>query len=126
MATTVYAQRCAQLKNRHTANSKSKEPCFTTQYNNLWALANLGRLSRHNVIWLGKQINAMSESWHEPDQLEKIEQLRERQARAWKRWEKRIAERAAAKLASGGKRSKKPITPAQESLSPSSIDPWEA
>jgi hypothetical protein len=124
MATTVYAQRCAQMKERFARNLDSKEPNFITQWNYLWGLSNLGRLSRMNCIWLGKQINAMSEAWHEPNQLEMIEQLRERQARAWKRWEKRIAERAAAKLASGGKRTKKePTTPAP--VAPVDIDVWE-
>jgi hypothetical protein len=125
VATTVYAQRCACLKERHERNRDSKEPKFIVQFNNLWALANLGRLSRMNCIWLGKRIHAMVETWTEPDQREMLDRLQERQARAWKRWEKRIAEYAAAKQAGKRGRKQQPITPAQEPPSPS-IDPWEA
>jgi hypothetical protein len=116
------------LKNRFLNNAKSQDPSFLTQYNALWHLANLGRLSRHNVIWLGKQIIRMTEAWGgNSEQQEMIEQLRERQARAWKRWEKRIAERAAAKAASAGKRGKKnqPTTPAPPEPPAPNLDPWE-
>jgi hypothetical protein len=119
VATTVYAQRCNELKNRYTTNSKSKEPSFVTQYNSLWHLANLGRLSRHNVIWLGKRIHEMVEAWGttEENQREMLDRLHERQARAWKRWEARIAEKAAKKaaVATKGRSRKKdqqPTTPA--------------
>ena len=106
MAATVYARRCQELKERYLNNSKSKEPSFTTQFNALFQLANLGRLSRHNCIWLGKRINEISEAWLLPDQQEMIDRLRERQERAWRRWEKRIAERVAAKDAVAAKRLK--------------------
>ena len=99
MAQTVYAARCNQLKTRFVANQKSANPNFTTQFNNLWALANLGRLSRMNVIWLGKRVHEMIEHWTEQDQREMLDRLQERQARAWKRWEARIAEKAAKKAA---------------------------
>jgi hypothetical protein len=125
-AMTIYAQRNAELRQRYANNKKSKEPSFETQWNALWHLANTKRLSRHGVIWLGKAINEMSDVWPEQAQQEMIETLRERQARAWKRWETRIAERAAAKAAGTSKRSRKqqPPTPAPEAPPPS-IDPWE-
>lgn len=106
MAATVYAQRCAELKARYTNNAKSKDPFFITQFNALYALANLGRLSRHNVIWLGKRIHEMIEIWTMPEQREMLDRLQERQERAWRRWEKRIAERAAVKAAGAAKRVK--------------------
>jgi hypothetical protein len=122
MAATVYAQRCDELKSRFLNNSKTKEPNFITQWNALWGLSNTGRLSRHNVIWLGKQINVMSDAWHEPDQLEMIQQLRERQERAWRRWEKRIAEYAVARAS--GTRGKKKEPKPTSTPDPSAIDPW--
>jgi hypothetical protein len=95
VATTVYAQRCDELKTRYTTNSKSKDPSFVTQYNSLWALSNLGRLSRVNCIWLGKRVHEMVERWAEPDQREMLDRLQDRHSRAWKRWEARIAEKQA-------------------------------
>ncbi len=99
MATTVYAQRCNELKVRYTANVKSAKPSFTTQYNAMWGLLGLSRLSRTNTIWCGKRIHEMVEVWIESDQREMIDRLAERHQRAWNRWEKRIAERAQAKAA---------------------------
>jgi hypothetical protein len=125
VAATVYSMRCAELKDRYTANSKLKEPSFVTQFNCLWALANLGRLSRMNCIWLGKRVHEMVESWTENDQREMLDRLQERQARAWKRWEVRIAEKQSAKEAAqarGRVRRKQeipaPVPPAQDN------DPW--
>jgi hypothetical protein len=99
VATTVYAARCNELKNRYTTNAKSKESSFVTQYNALWALSNLGRLSRMNCIWLGKRVIEMIEHWSDQDQREMLDRLQDRQARAWKRWEARIAAKQAAKTA---------------------------
>jgi hypothetical protein len=129
VATTIYAKRCAELKDRYTANSKLEKPSFVTQFNCLWALANLGRLSRMNCIWLGKRVHEMIETWTEQDQREMLDRLQERQARAWKRWEKRIAEKQAAKEAKKGwrfGRSPKQEAPAQTTPpAPGSIDPWD-
>ncbi len=123
MATTVYAQRCEELKTRYTTNAKSKEPSFTTQFNALWALSNLGRLSRLNCIWLGKRVHEMIEHWTEQDQREMLDRLQERQARAWKRWEARIAEKAAKKAAVATKGRRKQETPALAPPAPDN-DPW--
>jgi hypothetical protein len=117
VATTVYAQRCDELKTRYTTNSKSKDPSFVTQYNSLWALSNLGRLSRVNCIWLGKRVHEMIEHWTEQDQWDMLDRLQERHTRAWARWEKRIAEKQAAKTAGTTKgrsrtKDKQPTTPA--------------
>lgn len=123
MASTVYAQRCNELKTRYTTNSKSKEPSFITQFNALWALSNLGRLSRMNCIWLGKRVIEMIERWTEPDQREMLDRLQERHSRAWARWEKRIAEKQA-KAAGGAKKGcRKSETPAQAPPAPEN-DPW--
>jgi hypothetical protein len=126
VATTVSARRCAELIARYRSNKNSKEPSFTTQFNAVFHLLGRLRLSRHNCILLGKFIAEMQDKWTEKDQLEMIDQLRERQERAWRRWEKRITERAAAKLQSGGKRgrSKKELTPAT-TPEVSTHDPWE-
>jgi hypothetical protein len=126
VASTIYAQRNSELKNRYVNNRKSKDPSFETQWNALWHLANMKRLSRHNVIALGKFILEMQEAWTSTEQQEQIEQLRARQERAWRRWEARIAERAEAKLASGGKRSPKKDTPTPTPAAPvpDGIDPW--
>ena len=123
-AMTVYAARCSQLKDRLVANQKSANPNFTTQFNNAWALANLGRLSRMNVIWLGKRIHEMIERWVEPDQREMLDRLSDRQARAWKRWEARIAEKQAAKAAGTTKGRSKTETPAPAAPA-ANVDPWE-
>jgi hypothetical protein len=129
VAATVYAQRCDELKERYLRNSKSKEPSFVTQFNALWQLSNLGRLSRHNCIWLGKRIHEMSEAWgqqwHEQNQIEMVDQLRDRHARAWKRWEKRIEERAAAKAARAEKRAAKGKTVPVAPTAPEGFDPWD-
>ena len=122
MATTVYAQRCEELKTRYTSNSKSKEPSFTTQFNALWALSNLGRLSRMNCIWLGKRVHEMIEHWTEQDQKEILDRLQDRHARAWARWQKRIAEKAA-KAAGATKGRGKKETPAPAPLAPDN-DTW--
>src|SRR5580704_1126129 len=106
MATTVSARRCAELIARYRGNKNSKEPSFTTQFNAVFHLLGRLRLSRHNAILCGKFINEMADTWTDKDQLEMIESLRERQARAWKRWETRIAERAAAKAAGSTKKQK--------------------
>ena len=126
MATTVDAARCAELISRYRNNSTSKQPNFTTQWNAVWLLLGRLKLSRHNVILCGKFINQMADSWTSKDQLEMIDQLRERQARSWKRWEKRIAEKQAAKEAKKGwrfRRPPKPEVPAQEPLAPEE-DVW--
>ena len=112
---TVYAARNAELVSRYRSNQKSKEPSFETQFNAVWHLLGMKRLSRHNTILCGKFINEMAETWTEQSQRERIDQLRERQERAWRRWEKRIADIEAAKAAGAAKgRSKKkdqPTTP---------------
>ena len=130
-AMTVYAQRCSQIKTRFLANQKSAIPSFTTQYNYLWALSNLGRLSRMNCIWLGKAIHRMIEYWlddavevtkDKQNQREMLDQLQERQARAWKRWEARIAEKQEAKASGKKVRGKKDV-PAQAAPAPEE-DVW--
>jgi hypothetical protein len=123
VATTVYAQRCNELKNRYTTNAKSKEPSFVTQYNSLWHLANLGRISRMNVIWLGKRVHEMIERFTDQDQRDMLDRLQERHARAWKRWEARIAEKQAAKAAGATKRRSKTEAPVQAPPAPEN-DPW--
>ena len=125
MATTVDAARCAELIARFRNNSKSKEPNFTTQWNAVWLLLGRLKLSRHNVILCGKFINEMADNWTSPDQLEMTEQLRERQARSWKRWEKRVAEKQAAKAAGATtKGRRKQEVPAPAAPAPN-LDPWE-
>jgi hypothetical protein len=123
MATTVTAARCAELIARYRNNRTSKEPDFITQFNAIFHLLGRLRLSRHNVILCGKFINEMADSWTSKDQLEMIDQLRERQARSWKRWEKRIAEKQAVKAGTTKGRSKKE-TPAPAAPTPG-LDPWE-
>jgi hypothetical protein len=81
-------------------------------------------LSRHNVILCGKFINQMGDTWTGRDQMEMIDQLRERQARSWKRWEKRIEEKQAAKAAGTTKGHNKKETPAPVAPAPN-LDPWE-
>src|SRR5713226_2459255 len=103
MATTVDAARCAELIARYRNNRTSKEPEFVTQFNAVFHLLGRLRLSRHNVILAGKFINQMADTWTGRDQMEMIDQLRERQARSWKRWEKRIAEKKAEKVAGATK-----------------------
>jgi hypothetical protein len=125
VATTVDAARCAELIARFRNNSKSKEPNFTTQWNAVWLLLGRLKLSRHNVILCGKFINEMADNWTSPDQLEMTEQLRERQARSWKRWEKRVAEKQAAKAAGATtKGRRKQEVPAPAAPAPN-LDPWE-
>jgi hypothetical protein len=123
VATTVDAARCAELIARYRNNKTLKEPNFTTQWNSVWLLLGRLKLSRHNVILCGKFINEMADNWTSPDQLEMIEQLRERQARSWKRWEKRIAEKQAAKAAGTTKGRRKNETPAQAPPAPEN-DVW--
>jgi hypothetical protein len=124
MATTVDAARCAELISRYRSNKQSKDPNFITQFNAVWHLLGRLRLSRHNVILCGKFIVEMQDSWKERDQLEMIDQLRERQARSWKRWEKRIAEKQAAKASAGAtKRRSKTEAPVQAPPAPEN-DPW--
>ncbi len=124
MATTIYAQRCAQLKERYERNRDSKELRFIVQYNDLWALANLRRLSRMNCIWLGKRVHEMVEAWTEPDQRTMLDNLQARQARAWDRWRKRIEEREAAKSAGSGKRGRKQQPTTTAPLAPPTFDVW--
>jgi hypothetical protein len=124
VAATVYSMRCAELKKRYTANSKLKEPSFTTQYNALWALSNLGCLSRKNCIWLGKRVIEMIERFTERDQREMLDRLQDRRARAWARWQKRIQEKQAAQEVKKGCRPPKQAAPAPEALVPT-LDPWE-
>lgn len=122
MATTVDAARCAELIARYRNNKSSKEPDFVTQFNAVFHLLGRLRLSRHNTILAGKFINQMADTWTGRDQMEMIDQLRERQARSWKRWEKRIAEKQAAKIPGANKvRGKKEI-PAQAPAPEN--DPW--
>jgi hypothetical protein len=124
MATTVDAARCAELISRYRNNNKSKEPDFVTQFNAVWHLLGRLRLSRHNVILCGKFIVEMADTWTSTDQLEMIDRLRERQARSWERWEKRIAEKQAKKEASaarGRARQKKDQQPTKPASSP---DVW--
>ena len=119
MATTVSARRCAELIARYRGNKNSKEPSFTTQFNAVFHLLGRLRLSRHNCILCGKFINEMADTWIDRDQLEMIESLRERQARSWDRWKKRIEERKAEKAAGPTKKHKPtpaPIVPTH--------DPW--
>jgi hypothetical protein len=124
VACTVDAARCAELVNRYKNNKASKEPDFVTQFNAVFHLLGRLRLSRHNTILAGKFINQMADTWTGKDQLEMIDQLRERQARSWKRWEKRMAEKQAAKAAGattkGRARKQEPVQapPAPEN------DPW--
>jgi len=108
MATTVYAKRCSELKQRYLKNTQLKEPSFDRQLNALLQLASLGRLSRANCIWLGKRVHEMTEAWTSRVQREALDELRHCQERAWKRWQKRIAERAAAKEAHRGWKFGKP------------------
>jgi hypothetical protein len=108
VAQTVYALRNQELLARYRNNKKSANPNFNRQWNAVFLLLGTKRLSRHNTILCGKWIDEMADSWTEKDQLEMIDQLRERQARAWKKWEARIAEKQAAKAAGTTKgRSKK-------------------
>jgi hypothetical protein len=124
VATTVDAARCAELISRYRNNSKSKEPNFTTQWNAVWLLLGRLKLSRHNVILCGKFINEIADTWTSPDQLEMVQQLRERQARSWKRWEKRIAEKQAAKEEGATTKGRgKKETPAPAPLAPDN-DVW--
>jgi hypothetical protein len=123
MATTVTAARCAELIARYRNNKKLKEPDFVTQFNAVWHLLGRLRLSRHNVILCGKFIVEMADTWTSTDQLEMIDRLRERQARSWKRWEKRIAEKQAAKAFGATKRRSKTEAPVQAPPAPEN-DPW--
>jgi hypothetical protein len=102
VACTVDAARCAELIARYRNNRTSKEPDFVTQFNAVFHLLGRLKLSRHNVILAGKFINQMADTWTSRDQTEMVDQLRERQARSWKRWEKRIADKQAAKDAKKG------------------------
>jgi hypothetical protein len=125
VACTVDAARCAELVNRYKNNKASKEPDFVTQFNAVFHLLGRLRLSRHNTILAGKFINQMADTWTGRDQMEMIDQLRERQARSWKRWEKRIAEKQAA-MAAGAttKGRRKQEVPAPVAPAPN-LDPWE-
>jgi hypothetical protein len=120
VACTVTAARCAELIARYRGNKNSKEPSFTTQFNAVFHLLGRLRLSRHNCILCGKFIHEMADAWTEQSQREMIDQLRERQVRAWKRWEARIAERAAAKATGPTKKQKPTPTPTVPTN-----DPWE-
>jgi hypothetical protein len=118
-AQTVYAVRNKELKARYTnnANLKVKPQDFNTQFNAVFLLLGTKRLSRHNTILCGKWIDEMADKWTSIDQLVMIDQLRERQTKSWKKWEKRIAEKqdAAAGATKGRGRKKEdqePTTPA--------------
>jgi hypothetical protein len=125
MACTVDAARCAELIARYRGNKTSKEPSFTTQFNAVFHLLGRLRLSRHNVILCGKFINEMADTWNDKEQLEMIDQLRARQQRSWKRWETRIAEKAAAKAAGAGRRGRKQTTAPTRAPAPiADFDPW--
>jgi hypothetical protein len=121
---TVYAARNAELVSRYRSNQKSKEPSFETQFNAVWHLLGTKRLSRHNTILCGKFIDEMTDAWTEQSQREMVDQLRERQERAWRRWEKRIADLEAAKLAGSAPGRKKKDQSTAPSTAPT-IDPWE-
>jgi hypothetical protein len=127
VAITLAAARCAELIARYRNNKQSKSPNFTIQANAVHHLLGRLRLSRHNVILAGKFLNEMADTWTGKDELEMIDTLRERQARSWKRWEKRIAEYAAAKAAGTGKRAKKTKQPTAvlAPLTPNLDDVWE-
>ena len=121
-ARTVYAARNAELFSRYRNNKKLKEPNFQTQFNAVFLLLGTKRLSRHGTILCGKFIEEMSDTWTDKDQLEMIDQLRERQARAWKKWAARIAEKAEKKTGTKKVRGKKEI-PALAPPAPEN-DPW--
>jgi hypothetical protein len=123
MAQTVYAKRNSELFSRYRNNKHSKGPNFQTQFNAVFLLLGTKRLSRHGTILCGKFIEEMSDCWTSRDQLEMIDQLRERQARAWKKWEARIAEKQAKKAAGTKKGRSKKETLAPAPLAPDS-DPW--
>jgi len=116
VATTLYAKRNSELFSRYRNNKKLKEPNFQTQFNAVFLLLGTKRLSRHGTILCGKFIEEMSDCWTSRDQLEMIDQLRERQARAWKKWAARIAEKAEKKTGAmkgrGRKKDQQPTTPA--------------
>jgi hypothetical protein len=120
---TIYARRHAELKQRYLSNRDSKTPTFQTQHNALFLLLGTKRLSRHNVILAGRWINEMADAWTAPDQQEMVHQLRERQERAWRRWEKRIAERAAQKTT--GSTSHNKTKPTSTPTTAPTVDPWE-
>jgi hypothetical protein len=127
MATTVDAARCAELIARYRGNKASQSPNFTTQFNSVHHLLGRLRLSRHNIILAGKFINEMSDTWTDKDQMELIDNLRERQQRSWARWEKRTAEYAAAKAAgTRGKNKKEKPTAAPDAPPPNLDDIWES
>jgi hypothetical protein len=124
-AMTVYAARNAELVSRYRNNKKSKESNFETQFNAVWHLLGTKRLSRHNVILCGKFINEMADVWISEGQLEMIDQLRERQERAWRRWEKRIEEREAQKAAGPYSGRKKTKNQSSTPATAPTVDPWE-
>jgi len=92
VACTVYAKRNRELFDRYRNNRNTTNPNFNVQFNAVFLLLGTKRLSRHGTILCGQFIEEMSDSWTEKDQLEMIDQLRDRQARAWKKWEARIGE----------------------------------
>jgi hypothetical protein len=121
VATTVTAARCAELIARYRNNKSSKEPDFVTQFNAVFHLLGRLRLSRHNVILCGKFINQMADTWTGRDQMEMIDQLRQRQARSWQRWQKRIEEKQA--KAAGTTKGRRKSEPAQAPPAPEN-DVW--
>jgi hypothetical protein len=121
MARTVYAARVSELKQRYLKVSRSDARFFSIEFNCLYAFSALGRLSRHNVIWLGKAINEMMDHWTSPEEREQLDRLQERQQRAWARWQKRIEDRAAAKEAKAKKTSDEPPAPVPP---PADEDVW--
>jgi hypothetical protein len=122
-AQTVYAARNAELFARYRNNKKLKEPNFQTQFNAVFLLLGTKRLSRHGTILCGKFIEEMSDCWTSRDQLEMIDQLRERQARAWKKWAARIAEKAEKKTGAATKGRARKQEPVQAPPAPEN-DPW--
>lgn len=125
MATTLSAQRCAELIARYRGNKKSQDPSFLTQHNAVHHLLGRLRLSRHNIILAGKFINEMQDAWGgNAEQLELIDTLRERQARSWARHSKRVEEYAAQRAAGTRGRNKKKPTLAPTPAPITDYDPW--
>jgi hypothetical protein len=123
MAQTVYAQRVQELKLRI---NRTKDITFQTVYNAFDELMGCKRLSRHNIIWARKQLVRFRDTWPDEDAKRLLDKLALRVEHAAAKWQKRDDERAAAKLAGTGKRSKKDKqpTPVPEPPAPH-LDPWE-
>jgi hypothetical protein len=122
MAQTVYARRVQELKLRI---NRTKDITFQTVYNAFDELMGCKRLSRHNIIWARKKLVEFRDRWTDEDAKRLLDKLVLRVEHAAAKWQKRDDERAAAKAASAGKRTKKnqPTTPAP--VVPVDIDVWE-